>query len=132
MDHETFGYLSSDFIIGYNNASAGSDEALALHRRQEEVKSKKKFKKKREKFWKFPQIPHYLSYLYYIISYHYLYLYHFQVLRKFRSKTLNLLITTSVLEEGIDVRQCNVVIRFDKPNNYRSYIRVFFTFFFCV
>ena len=35
----------------------------------------------------------------------------------------NLLIATSVLEEGLDVRKCNVVIRFDKPLNFRSYVQ---------
>lgn len=34
----------------------------------------------------------------------------------------NLLIGTSFLEEGIDLPKCNLVIRFDVPKDYRSYV----------
>ncbi|KAM3723467.1 Endoribonuclease dcr-1 [Dirofilaria immitis] len=80
-DSDKFGYLVSDFVIGYNNANIGAEETMALHRRQE------------------------------------------LVLRKFRQRHLNLLVATSVLEEGVDVRQCNVVIRFDRPTDYRAYVQ---------
>uniref|UniRef100_A0A0M3IIT9 RNA helicase n=1 Tax=Ascaris lumbricoides TaxID=6252 RepID=A0A0M3IIT9_ASCLU len=80
-DKDRFGYVVSDFVIGYSSANIGSEETMALHKRQEEV------------------------------------------LRKFRQKQLNLLVATSVLEEGVDVKQCNVVIRFDRPTDYRAYIQ---------
>ncbi|EJW89015.1 hypothetical protein WUBG_00069 [Wuchereria bancrofti] len=80
-DSDKFGYLVSDFVIGYNSANIGTEETMALHKRQE------------------------------------------LVLRKFRQRHLNLLIATSVLEEGVDVRQCNVVIRFDRPTDYRAYVQ---------
>lgn len=35
----------------------------------------------------------------------------------------NLLVATSVLEEGIDVPKCNLVVRFDVPQGYRSYVQ---------
>lgn len=46
-----------------------------------------------------------------------------EVLKKFRMHDCNLLIGTSVLEEGIDLPKCNLVIRWDAPVTYRSYVQ---------
>lgn len=46
-----------------------------------------------------------------------------EVLKKFRMHECNLLITTSVLEEGFDLPKCNLVIRFNQPESYRSYVQ---------
>lgn len=35
----------------------------------------------------------------------------------------NLLVGTSVLEEGIDIPKCNLVIHFNVPQAYRSYVQ---------
>ena len=46
-----------------------------------------------------------------------------EVLRQFRRREFNLLIATSVVEEGLDIPKCNVVCRFDFPKNFRSYVQ---------
>jgi endoribonuclease Dicer len=45
-----------------------------------------------------------------------------EVLKKFRMHECNLLISTAVLEEGFDLPKCNLVVRFDEPRSYRSYV----------
>ncbi|CDW58313.1 Type III restriction enzyme, res subunit family p rotein [Trichuris trichiura] len=42
---------------------------------------------------------------------------------RFQSGGKNFIIATSVLEEGFDVQRCNVVVRFDPPISFRSYIQ---------
>ena len=46
-----------------------------------------------------------------------------EVLRQFRRHEFNLLIATSVVEEGLDIPKCNVVCRFDFPKSYCSYVQ---------
>ncbi|XP_071041573.1 endoribonuclease Dicer isoform X2 [Parasteatoda tepidariorum] len=43
--------------------------------------------------------------------------------RAFRNEDCNVLVATCVLEEGMDIRQCNVVVRFDLPPEFRSYVQ---------
>jgi ERCC4-related helicase len=44
-------------------------------------------------------------------------------LDELRLGTKNLIIATNVLEEGIDISACNLVICFDRPDNVRSFIQ---------
>ncbi|XP_068243252.1 endoribonuclease Dicer-like isoform X2 [Palaemon carinicauda] len=46
-----------------------------------------------------------------------------ETLKKFKEGEANFIVSTSVLEEGVDIRKCNAVIRFDKPVNYRAYVQ---------
>lgn len=44
-------------------------------------------------------------------------------LEKFKNKETNLIVSSSVLEEGIDLQMCNLVVMYDKPKTYRSYVQ---------
>ncbi|XP_077537077.1 endoribonuclease Dicer-S-like isoform X2 [Haemaphysalis longicornis] len=46
-----------------------------------------------------------------------------KVLRQFCRQEHNLLVATSVVEEGMDVPKCNLVVRFDFPDDFRSYVQ---------
>ncbi|TRY74454.1 hypothetical protein TCAL_10094 [Tigriopus californicus] len=46
-----------------------------------------------------------------------------QTLAKFAGGQIQVMVSTSVLEEGIDIRQCNFVVRFEPPGNLRQYIQ---------
>eukprot|EP01025_Chloroclados_australasicus_P044894 TRINITY_DN4892_c0_g1_i5.p1 TRINITY_DN4892_c0_g1~~TRINITY_DN4892_c0_g1_i5.p1 ORF type:complete len:492 (-),score=28.35 TRINITY_DN4892_c0_g1_i5:32-1507(-) len=46
-----------------------------------------------------------------------------QSLQRFRSGEYNVMVATSVVEEGIDVLQCKLVIRYDLPPTVKAYIQ---------
>lgn len=45
------------------------------------------------------------------------------VLRKYRSHECNIMVATFVLEQGCDLPKCNLVIRFDLPTSFHSYVQ---------
>lgn len=46
-----------------------------------------------------------------------------EVLRKYRAHECNIMIATSILEQGCDLPKCNLVIRFDLPHSFHSYVQ---------
>lgn len=44
-------------------------------------------------------------------------------MEEFRQNDINVLISTAIIEEGFDVPGCNLVIRFNKPQNFSSYMQ---------
>lgn len=44
-------------------------------------------------------------------------------LNKFKNGSFNVLVGTSVIEEGVDIPKCNLVVMFDFPQNYRAYVQ---------
>lgn len=46
-----------------------------------------------------------------------------KVVQTFCNKETNLLVASNVLEEGVDIPNCTLVVKFNKPSTYRSYIQ---------
>ncbi len=46
-----------------------------------------------------------------------------EVAKEFRNEHIKVLVSTAIIEEGLDVPGCNLVIRFNKPQNFSSYMQ---------
>ena len=46
-----------------------------------------------------------------------------ETLKKFRKGEINVLVGTSVVEEGVDIPKCNLVVMFDFPQNFRAFVQ---------
>lgn len=49
--------------------------------------------------------------------------YYLFVCFRFDHGEVNVLTASDVIEEGMDIQLCNLVIKFDKPNDFRSYVQ---------
>lgn len=47
-----------------------------------------------------------------------------EVISKFRTGKINLLIATTVAEEGLDIKECNIIIRYGLVTNEIAMIQV--------
>lgn len=47
-----------------------------------------------------------------------------EVISKFRAGNINLLIATTVAEEGLDIKECNIVIRYGLVTNEIAMVQV--------
>ncbi|KAF7988127.1 hypothetical protein HCN44_007621 [Aphidius gifuensis] len=46
-----------------------------------------------------------------------------EVLNNFRNGEINCLVATDVVDEGVDIPNCSLIVRYDAPQDYRSYIQ---------
>lgn len=46
-----------------------------------------------------------------------------RLLDEFRSGSVNICVSTEVMEEGVDIPACNLVVRFDDSKNFRSFVQ---------
>lgn len=46
-----------------------------------------------------------------------------EVVKRFRKNEINLIVASSVLEEGVDLQMCNLVMSVDTPSSFRSYVQ---------
>lgn len=46
-----------------------------------------------------------------------------KVVQSFCNKEVNLVVASNVLEEGVDIPNCTLVVKFNKPTTYRSYVQ---------
>lgn len=48
---------------------------------------------------------------------------HKEIMVQFQEGLSNVLVATSVLEEGIDIPACNLIVRFDRIKTYCDYVQ---------
>lgn len=48
-----------------------------------------------------------------------------EVISKFRTGKINLLIATTVAEEGLDIKECNIIIRYGLVTNEIAMVQVY-------
>jgi ERCC4-related helicase len=49
--------------------------------------------------------------------------YHRHISFRFRLRECNLLVCTPMLEEGVELPRCNLIIRFDPPSSFRAMVQ---------
>lgn len=91
--------IHPDFVIGTNRKTSEAADVSKFTKRNTEVEST------------------FFEHKYILNNYF------FQIIENFKTNKTNLIVASKVLEEGMDLQMCNLVISYDYPTTFSSYIQ---------